>query len=108
MVMEVHVYLPSGKSCSIAFSPAWSVRDVKTEAQKQLKCRFLRLAFRGQQLDELNSLSEMGIRDGDSIDAIVQPVNLVSTRGAFAFFVTEGAALTWGSHRNGGDSSQVR
>ncbi|CAJ1412801.1 unnamed protein product [Effrenium voratum] len=40
----------------------------------------------GQQLDELNSLSEMGVRDWDSIDAIVQPVEAVAAELQDFFF----------------------
>ena len=105
--MQVHVYLPSGKSCSIALVPELSVRELKAEAQQQFNRRFLRLVFEGQQLDPSNTLSEVGVRDGDSIDAIVQPLKLTSTYRAFALHVAGGKALTWGSPHFGSDSSQV-
>ena len=109
VAMQVHVYLPSGKSCSVSLpSPDSSVRALKTEAQKQLNRRFLRLAFAGQQLDPSSTLHEAGVRDGDGIDAIVLPVKIASTERAFALFVTGGSALTWGYPGYGGDSSQVR
>ena len=44
--MKVHVYLPSGNSCSIALDTGESrVCELKAEAQRLLNRRFLRLAF---------------------------------------------------------------
>ena len=42
-------------------SPESGVQDLKDEAQQQFKRRFLRLAFGGQQLDQLSTLSEVGL-----------------------------------------------
>ena len=89
--------MASGKSCSLVLSPNASVRELKAEAQKLLRRRFLRLALQGQLLDISSSLLEVGVRDGDSIDAVVQPVKLSSSDKAFAFHTLGGAALAWGA-----------
>ena len=74
--MQAHVHLASGKRCSVAFcSPASSIRGLKAEAQQRLE--------RGQQLDSSSTLNEVGVRDGDSIAAIVPDVNLASALGAY-------------------------
>ncbi|CAJ1436899.1 unnamed protein product [Effrenium voratum] len=104
--MQVHVYLPSGKGCSLTVSPEWKVYEVKAEAQRQLKRCCLSLAFGGQQLDPSCTLSDSGLQDGDSIAAIAQPIKLASTRGAFAL-VVEGAVRTWGNPGKGGVSDRV-
>ena len=98
--MIVHVYLPSGKSCSVELLPESSCRELKAKAQRRFG-RFLRLTFRRQQLDPSTSLSTAGVRDGDAIDAVVQRVELAFTRGAFALSV-EGTALAWGNPEHGG------
>ena len=98
----------SGKSCSVALLLESSVRELKMEAQLQLKRRFLTLLFKGRQLDASSSLSEAGVGDGDSIDAVVQPVKLAFTANSLAIYVPGGIALTWGDSETGGDSSTVR
>ncbi|CAJ1429565.1 unnamed protein product [Effrenium voratum] len=108
LAMQVHVYLPSGKSCSVSLPPESSIRELKAAAQQQLKCRFLALAFRGQQLDVSSALGEVGVRDGEHIDAIMQSVRFASTASSFALYVPGGTALTWGNPGHGGDSSEVR
>ncbi|CAJ1363519.1 unnamed protein product [Effrenium voratum] len=106
--MEVYVYLPSGKSCSFVLPPETRIREVKAEAQRQFKCRFLRLAFAGQQLDLSSTLRDLGVQNGDHIDAVVQPVKLASNDSAFAFFVGGCMAFAWGNPDYGGDSSPVQ
>ena len=105
--MEVHVYLPSGKGCSVSLPSESRVRDVKLRAQQQLKRSCLRLAFAGRRLDDASTLSEVGVRDGDHIDAVVQLVSLASTEKAFVLH-SGGAVVTWGDPAAGGDSSQVQ
>ena len=68
--MQIDVCLPSGKSCSVSLPPDSSVRELRAKAQQQLK-HSLRLVFRGQELHPLCTLNEVGVHDGDSIDAIV-------------------------------------
>ena len=106
--MQLEVYLVSGASCRVQLSPQSPVRELKAKAQWLLKRRFLALMFRQQKLDPWSALSEVGVRDGDIIDAIVQPVALASTTGAFALHATGGSVLTWGLSEKGGDTSQVR
>ena len=74
----------------------------KFAAQQQLKRRFLRLVFRGQQLDPCDTLSKVGLKDGDNVAAVVQPVKLASTVAAFALHAEGGAALAWGHLSRGG------
>lgn len=59
-MLAVHVSLPSGTSCSLELSPESRVREVKSEAQRQLR-HFLRLTYRGQLLEPLCTLSEARI-----------------------------------------------
>ena len=95
--MQVHVYLPSGKSCSVSLpSPESSVHELKAAAQQEFKRRFLRLAFKAQQLELSSSLSEAGVENGDHIDAFVQPVKLASTNHDFALHFAGGAVVAWG------------
>ena len=89
-------------------SPESRVRDVKAQAQEQLKRRFLALSFRHQRLDVESGLAELGVRDGNIVDAIVQPIQLACTTGAFALHATGGSLLAWGDPAYAGDSSQVR
>ena len=54
----------------------------------------LRLAFQGQMLDLSSTVDEAGIRDEDSVTAIVQPAKrIASTREAFALHCDGGEAL---------------
>ena len=89
-MLSVHVSLPSGRSCPVGLKES-RIRE-KVEAQRRFKRRFLRLAFRGQQLDA-STLSEAGLRDGDSVDAIVQFPRLASTARDFALHAVGGTAL---------------
>lgn len=75
---QAPVCWPSGKSCSVSLPApnASRVREVKAEAQQQFQRRFLSLAFRGQQLDQLLTLRDAGLQDGDTIAAVVQPVQI--------------------------------
>ena len=50
--------------------------DLRVKAQRQLKCGFLSLSFGGQLLDPSSTCSELGVGDGDTIDAFVLPVKL--------------------------------
>ena len=107
-MLSVDVCLPSGSSCSIELLPGSRVCDLKVEAQRQLRRGFLKLAFRGRQLDLSSTLSDLGVRSGDSIDALVQPVKIACTRKAFAAYVPGGSVVTWGDPAWGADSSMVR
>ena len=82
--------------------------ELEAEAQQQFQRRFRRFAFGGRQLDSSTALGEVGVQDGDRIDAIVHLVQLASTERAFALHAAGGAVLTWGNAVCGGDSSQVR
>ena len=68
-----------------------SIRQLKAEVQQHFQRRFLRFAFKGQLLDPSASLSEVGVRDGDSIDAISQSLRLASTDVGVALYVEGGA-----------------
>ena len=57
-------------------------------------------------LDASCTLNELGLQNGDSIYAIVQPVKLASTEGACALHAG-GAVKTWGHPGYGGLCSQV-
>ena len=106
--MEVNVCLSSGRSCSVTLPSQATVHELKAEVQGKLNLRFLRLAFGGQLLDLSSTLSDVGVRDGDSISAIVQPLKLASTHGAFTCYVAGRTAIAWGYPSQGGDTSQVQ
>ena len=102
--MQVEVHLASGKSCFVGLSHDSSVHELKAEAQRQLERCFLALIFIGQQLDPSHALTEVGEQDGDSISAVVQPIDLSSTREACALYVRGGSVVTWNDPDFGGDS----
>ncbi|CAJ1441544.1 unnamed protein product [Effrenium voratum] len=106
--MQLHVYLASGTSCSVALPPESSIRELKVEAQSQLERRSLRLLCGSEKLDLSRNLVEVGLRDGDSITAIAQHAKLSSTQRAFALYVEGGSVVTWGDPVHGGDIGQVR
>ena len=105
--MKVHVYLPSGDGCSIEVSPATPISNLKDAAQQHFQ-RCLQLAAKGQQLDLTATLSEVGLRDGDVVTAVVRLRKLAATDAAFALYGLEGKVVTWGVADKGGDSSQVQ
>ena len=106
-MLSVEVCLASGKSCSVVLAPTSRVRELKAEAQRQLKRQCLRLAVRGRQLDPRSTLGEV-VQEWDIIDAIAQPPKLASTLSAFAIWTTGGRVFTWGHPLSGGNSSRVQ
>ncbi|CAJ1352331.1 unnamed protein product [Effrenium voratum] len=110
--MKVSVCLPSGRSCLLALPDAQAtVREVAVDAQLQLKRGLLKLTFGGRLLDPSSSLGEVGVRDGDILEAIVvapvAPVKIAASGKAFAISA-RGCVKTWGGDGWGGDSSQVQ
>ncbi|CAJ1387150.1 unnamed protein product [Effrenium voratum] len=75
-------------------------------AQRLLQCRYLRLVFRGREL-EANSALEANLGHGDTIDAVAQQLEVASTDQAFALFVAGGPSpvLLWGNEIAGGYSN---
>ena len=107
--MRVNLALPSGISCSVASAPESTVRELKALAQQHFQRGVLRLAFGGQMLNPSSTLSEEGLREEDTVTAIVQPPQrLASTEQAFALHVDGGSACAWGNPKAGGDSGQVQ
>ena len=89
-------------------SPETPVRELKAAAQQQFQRRFLKLTAKGRPLDLSATLSRAGLRDGDVVDAVVQPVKLAATKKAFALYVQGGEVLTWGYRDHGGCSRRVQ
>ncbi|CAJ1354732.1 unnamed protein product, partial [Effrenium voratum] len=106
--IHVHVHLPSGSCCLVPLAPESLVADLKSAAQRALGRRFLSLVANGRQLDLANSLSQAGVGDGDSVDAVAQRVEMSATDEAVALYVRGGGVVTWGMAKRGGDSSQVQ
>ena len=55
-----------------------------------------------------STLRQVGLREDDTVDAIVQEGKLAATNSAFALHVAGGSVVTWGDPSNGGDGSAVR
>ena len=87
-------------------SPESCACEVKAKAPKLFQRRFLRLDFGGHALDLSVSLSKANVRDGDSIDACVQPVSLFASEAAFALHLPGGPALSLGDPFKGGKKAQ--
>ncbi|CAJ1453907.1 unnamed protein product [Effrenium voratum] len=96
-LVEIYLASLSGSSCAVTISPDTPLHLLKLEAQKHLRlCRgVVRLAFGGRLLDLSCTLSEAGLRDGATVHAIVQRVNLASIPKGFALY-TENSVVTWG------------
>ena len=105
--MKVDVHLPNGDCCSMEVSPAMPVSELKAAAQQHFQRR-LKITAKGRQLDLAATLSQVGLRDGDVVDAVVQLPKLAATWKTFAWHGHGGDIVTWGHPRHGGDSSQVQ
>ena len=105
--MQVNVHLPSGSGCSISLSPETPVSELKAAAQRHFQRRFLKLTASGRPLDLTASLSQVGLRDGDVVDALAQQVKLAATDSAFALHAQGGEVVTWGQPECGGDCTQA-
>ncbi|CAJ1345137.1 unnamed protein product [Effrenium voratum] len=118
----------------LRFSGAWPaaarVAALQAAAQRHFaRGRLALVAQDGRRLEPAASLSEAletgpskrspnpslrlpdvkeGLRDGDAVTAIAQPVEVAATRSAFALCIRGGKAITWGHAENGGDSSKVQ
>ena len=82
--MKVNVHLPSGDAYSVEVSPAALIGELKAAAQQHFQRR-LQLAAEGRRLDLMATLSEAGLRDGDTVAAIVQLGMLTAAKKAFAW-----------------------
>ncbi|CAK9085562.1 unnamed protein product [Durusdinium trenchii] len=114
---ELQVVLPSGHGTTLKVLPDWRIRDVKMDAQHQLGKRFLRLMGPDGQPLKLapeSTVASNGLRGGEVLTAVAQPVLVAAAQCAFCAFVAGGPAVTWGDawawsgDRLGGDSSAVR
>ncbi|CAJ1363852.1 unnamed protein product, partial [Effrenium voratum] len=106
--MIVEVCLPSGRACTVTLAPESRGSELKIAAQQHFQLSFLRLVVRGRQLDLGSTLSQAGLKDQDTVDAIVQRATLAATDRAFALYVAGGSVVTWGVAGSGGDSRAVQ
>ncbi|CAJ1441863.1 unnamed protein product, partial [Effrenium voratum] len=105
--MKVDVHLPSGDGYSVEVSPEMPVSELKTVAQQHFQCR-LQLTAKGRQLDLTATLSEAGLRDGETMAAVVQLGKLAATDRVFAWYGQGADVVTWGDPQWGADSSHVQ
>ncbi|CAJ1374405.1 unnamed protein product [Effrenium voratum] len=105
--MKLDVHLPSGSGCSFSFAPDTPVSELKAAAQQHFQRR-LKLSAQNRPLELTATLGEAGLRDGDLVQALIQPVKLAATAWAFALHVAGGDGVAWGLPDRGGDSSQVQ
>ena len=95
--MQVEVHLLSGSGFSISLSPETPIRELKAAAQQHFQRGFLKLFAKGQPLDLTATLSQAGLRDGDVVDAVVQPVQAATTEHSLCTSRKQGRDL--GSRR---------
>ncbi|CAJ1347041.1 unnamed protein product [Effrenium voratum] len=78
--------------------------DEREEAQAALRVA-LRCLARGQVLPGKLRLSELGLRQGDSVTGLVRPTVITSSSraAAFALVTCEGTVVSWGDAARGGD-----
>lgn len=87
LTMEFNVALLSGRSTKIQANQLMSVQEVRAAAQKHFQEGCLQLVtHEGLPLEPKMPLHIAGVKDGDSLTAIVQPVGLAATGSAFAFW----------------------
>ena len=111
MSLNINICLPNGHFDTLSVSPSSKVGDLRNLAQKSLQRGFLRLVTReGHFLaDPVQSLQNVGLQDGDTINAFAQEPELAETGGAFALWCCGGDRIvTWGNAKFGGDSSAVQ
>ncbi|CAJ1414197.1 unnamed protein product [Effrenium voratum] len=106
--MKVEVALPSGRNASLSLAPEAQVSELRDLAEAALGRRFLQLAFRGEALELAKTLAQVGVGDGDTVDAIAQRVELATTGLACALYVKGTGVVTWGDPRYGADSRPVQ
>eukprot|EP00435_Cladocopium_sp_Y103_P048235 s804_g14.t1 len=134
--VNLQICLPSGSNVKLSFTTGLlgckgtPMIDVKDAAQEAFKVGFIRLVtpaghfirshltiqdlwqpcFSAGVFWELAGnpdFADAGLRDGDTLNAIVQPVQLSSNGSAFALWSNCGL-LTWGIPYYGGLSSEVQ
>ncbi|OLQ14728.1 putative E3 ubiquitin-protein ligase HERC1 [Symbiodinium microadriaticum] len=83
-----------------------STEEARTQIEEEGKGRLV--ASSGRVLDAAAVIRHTGLRDGDSMILHVNPIQLQSSRGAFAAILGDGSVVTWGLPSYGGDSSAVQ
>ncbi|CAK9116138.1 unnamed protein product [Durusdinium trenchii] len=96
------VVLPSGRSCEVKLSKQCTVLELKVAAQRLLNQNLLKLLYAGTLLDASAQLSSLGSLHGETLNAVVQVVQITATREAFALWCHEGGLITWGHPGCGG------
>ncbi|CAJ1443361.1 unnamed protein product [Effrenium voratum] len=104
---RLDVCLASGKSAQVELPPESSVRELKVEAQRQLQLQFLKLLAGERPLRLGWTLRQAGLRCGETVLAVVEPVRVAASEGAFAVY-NSNAVVSWGDPAKGGDSSGVK
>lgn len=101
--------LPSGQTTAVTIQKSERVECLTTKVQTAFARNFLRLMHpNGSFLDLTASIDDSGLKDGDTINVIVQQPKIAATTGAFALWaVGSNRVVTWGRQDLGGDSSRV-
>eukprot|EP00435_Cladocopium_sp_Y103_P062881 s551_g24.t1 len=110
-MLRVHVSFPSGSGETLSIPEHSKVGDLKLLAQKTFGKGFLKLVRGdGHVLTDLKeSLQAAGLRDGETLTAVVQKINIASTDLAFALWCCGGSkVVAWGKPQRGGDCSAVQ
>ncbi|CAL1150411.1 unnamed protein product [Cladocopium goreaui] len=106
--VNLQICLPSGSNVKLSFTTGTLMIDVKDAAQEAFKVGFIRLVTpAGHFIRSHLTIEDAGLRDGDTLNAIVQPVQLSSNGSVFALWSNCGL-VTWGIPYFGGLSSEVQ
>ena len=112
MSVSVNVSLLSGRMTAIAATADTPVAEIKKRAQRDMEIPLNDLVdSAGRPLKKFCKLQEVGVKDGDTVNATVRRGTLCSKPGrskAFALLNADGTVKTWGDTASGGDSSSVR
>eukprot|EP00439_Symbiodinium_sp_Y106_P041830 s3732_g5.t1 len=109
--MEIKVALLSGKVATLHLSEETPVLELRRLAQEQLQVTIKDLVTaEGQLLNRFQALQEAGLKDGDTLSAMVRRATVISKMGAAAFALLkgDGGVVTWGDPSSGGRSTAVQ
>ena len=109
-MLHINVALPNGHAELLSLLPSSTVQDLRTKARVfGRKCLRLITAKNLVLVDPDKTMEETEIEGGECLTALVPQPQLAATGNAFALWCHwDSAIVTWGDHRYGGDSSEVR
>ncbi|CAE7890494.1 HERC2, partial [Symbiodinium sp. KB8] len=109
--MQIKVALLSGKVATLHLSEETPLLELRRLAQDQLQVTIKDLiTAEGQLLNRFQALQEAGLKDGDTLSAMVRRATVISKMGAAAFALLkgDGGVVTWGDPSSGGRSTAVQ